>query len=87
MVRADRNEDGRWSGAATSSFVSAVDYLVGETGLSRRMIQRLATGEMTMASECVADALCAALGCPEAFHDGTLQVGIRRAGQFVPLND
>lgn len=85
--RRSRGESGRWTTDSTSSFVTAVDYLVSESGVPRATIQRLTSGRMALARESTADALVAAIGCPQAFHDGTLQVGVRRAGQFVPLDD
>lgn len=85
----------RWSGdyqaaepADTGALLGAVSYLAQESGVSETTIKHLigsgCRSEATRLS--IADALVSALGQPQAFHDGTLEVKVRRGGKLVPAD-
>lgn len=54
--------------------VGAIEWLVSESGVSEYRIQKVLDGSEAQVDLGVADALVAAVGCPEVFYDGTLEV-------------
>ncbi len=71
-----REIGGRFAGREqrTQGSVSAVSWLVGETGIPKSTIEQVAKGRYRTTELRVADALVAAIGHPEAFYDGTLEI-------------
>lgn len=79
---------GRFTKSATTkrtevTQVRVLEYLANETGVAEGTIEKLlhrdrTTGKLsprTRSTELrIADPLVAAIGCPEAFHDGTLVI-------------
>jgi len=83
--RLSPSEFGRDPGTVTP--FSAVGFLARESGVPESTIEGLVGSSRATARLETADPLVAALGHPEAFHDGTLRVGLVSGGQFVPLDD
>ncbi len=54
--------------------VGAIEWLVAESGVSEYRIRKVLDGRDHQVDLGVADALVAAVGCPEVFYDGTLEV-------------
>jgi hypothetical protein len=52
--------------------VSPIEYLSLETGIPERTIKNVVKGAYRTTELRIADALVAAIGRPEVFHDGTL---------------
>jgi hypothetical protein len=69
-----RNGDGSVNYASEIPTVSAIEWLAGETGIPERTIKNVVNGAYHTTELRIADALVAAVGCPEAFYDGTLEV-------------
>lgn len=56
------------------TFVGGTEWLVMEAGVSRDKIQSITQRRQPVTELHIADALVGAIGRPEVFHDGTLQV-------------
>jgi hypothetical protein len=57
-----------------AAFVGAVSWLAAETGLPRETVAAVVQRRSRTTALSVADRLVAAIGRPDAFHDGTLPV-------------
>lgn len=68
--------------------ISAADYLAQESGVKLSTVKHLLHDppQHPTAKLETADALVAALGQPQAFHDGTLTVLRRERGTLVPAD-
>ena len=55
-------------------FISPLQWLSNETGIPKKTVQNVMRGRAITTELRVADALIAAIGCPEALHDGTLEI-------------
>ena len=70
----------RWSGepaAPTTHDVSQLrpfEFLAAESGVPEWRIEKIAKARHPTTELRVADALVTVIGCPEVFHDGTLEV-------------
>lgn len=68
------NEGHRFGKKPDVKNVRAVEWLSAESGVSERTIVDVIKEKSETTDLSVADALVAAVGCPEAFHDGRLEV-------------
>lgn len=57
-----------------NEFVSGIQWLISETGLSEDVIWSVRRGRYSTTAMSTADAIVEALGHPEWFYDGTLTV-------------
>lgn len=73
----------------TSRFVSAREYLATHSGLSERTIERIVSpsGRRPTTPLRTADLLVQAIGCTDAFYNGTLPIGALTGSGFAPLDD
>lgn len=71
-----------------ASPVSAVRYLAEQSGVPVQTVSKLTMARPPSPTTRLdtADALVTVLGCPEAFHDGTLTILRRVHGQLVPAD-
>lgn len=69
-----RPNDGYRGKKVDVSTVKAVEWLSAASGVSERAIRDLMKLKRPTTDLVVADALIAAIGCPQVFYDGTLEV-------------